>query len=126
MKWLTAGAWPPFWPVLTTICLFKAEICVAMELICNRPPLVKWEPNFNGSKEPYYDFVGMKQNGSTRNIVYYQLVKYGGITCMHTLLFEGRWPVGKSLENVRWYVAPPLARKILEITESLSAPQPGK
>jgi len=99
---------------------------VAVELICNRPPEVKWEPKFNGSKEPYYDFVGMKQNASTRNIVYYQLVKYGGITCMHTLLFEGRWPIGKSLENVRWYVAPPLARKILEITESLSAPQPGK
>jgi hypothetical protein len=99
---------------------------VAVELVCNRPKVVKWEPKFDGSKEPYYDFIGMKQNGSTRNIVYYQQLNYGSISCLHTLLFEGRWPLGKSLENVRWYLPPPLARKILEITESLSAPQAGK
>lgn len=99
---------------------------VAVELICNRPKLVAWESKFDGSKEPYYDFIGMKQNGSTENIVYYQQLKYGSISCLHTLLFNGRWPIGKSLENVRWYLPPPLARKILEISESLSAPQPGK
>ncbi|MEO6787433.1 MAG: hypothetical protein ABI318_14980 [Chthoniobacteraceae bacterium] len=92
---------------------------VSVELLANHPKLVRFEPAFQGRKEPYFDFVAMGNNASTSNIVYYQDVSYGesGVACIHTLLYHGRWPLGQSLDNVRWYLPAPLARKILEIAE---------
>ena len=92
---------------------------VSVQFLYNHPPVEKWEPMPDGRKEPYYDWVNMKQNGSTRNQVWHQIVCYKntGVTCIHTLLIEGRWPIGKRLENIRWYLPAPLARKILEIAE---------
>jgi hypothetical protein len=82
-------------------------------------------PGPTGRREPYYDYVTMKQNGSTRQQVWYGVYRYNpgspGVTCIHTELVEGSWMVGKVNENIRWYLPAPLARKILEVAVATKA-----
>lgn len=71
----------------------------------------------DGRREPYYDYVTEKTNAASRNQVWYQ-VRHGknsGVTCIHTQFLEPAAIGWRVLENVRWYLPAPLARKILDI-----------
>jgi len=72
----------------------------------------------DGRREPYYDFVELKNNATTQYQVWYQVHRVpSGTTCIHTMLVEPIAPfyLAKVIENVRWYVPAPFARKLLDI-----------
>ena len=72
----------------------------------------------DGRREPYYDFVELKNNATTQYQVWYQVHRVpSGTTCIHTMLVEPIVPfyLAKVIENVRWYVPAPFARKLLDI-----------
>jgi hypothetical protein len=86
------------------------------------PALTGARPNqqrgADGRREPYYDFIELKNNASTRQQVWYQVRHAGpGVTCIHTMLVEPIAPfyLAKVIENVRWYLPAPFARKLLDI-----------
>lgn len=87
-------------------------------------------PNAMGNREPYYDFLTPKDNGASDHYVQYAVYRKcdqlrtfpEGITCVQTALIAppgGRGVLGqkaREVENVRWYLPAPLARKILKIS----------
>jgi len=86
-------------------------------------------PGATGKREPYYEFLTPKDNAASDHYVKYAIYRKGkvtpsvpeGVTCVQTALTDppgGRRVLGAKapeVENVRWYLPAPLARKILEI-----------
>jgi len=103
-------------------------------------------PGPDGNREPYYDFVTLKANASSGQAVFYQIRPgHPGVICVHTELVGKPQPdhmhkpghkpgqpshvkgpppgpvaahTGPVIENVRWYLTAPLARKLIEIAEA--------
>lgn len=76
------------------------------------------QPGADGRREPYYDFIELKNNATTRQQVWYQVRHAApGVTCIHTMLVEPIAPfyLARVIENVRWYLPAPFARKLLDI-----------
>lgn len=74
---------------------------------------------------PFYDLMAMGANAVAGRHVEYQIVRHRdkpdvvvpGMTCIHTLLPAMRSEIGSFKRNVRWYLATPYARKLVEIAE---------
>jgi hypothetical protein len=105
---------------------------VAVQMSNNhpRPDEVTW-PNAvaQGHREPYYDFLATKEESTAGHSVRYALYRRSkaqpkfpdGVTCIQTayVTHGPRQVMGQKtteVENVRWYLPSPLARKILEST----------
>ena len=64
-------------------------------------------------------------NARANRLVEYQIVRkqdnpgvvVHGMTCIHTYLRPDHGEVGSFRRNVRWYLAAPYARKLVEIAE---------
>lgn len=110
---------------------------IGMQLVHNNPAMVPWDaPGPDGVREPYFNFIEDRWNGSTTNCVPYQVRPAGaGVTLIKTALFNNPAigappyaagpcpgyvvvPYGRYLESVHWYLTAPLARKLLEIVET--------
>jgi hypothetical protein len=77
---------------------------------------ILWEPQPDGVREPYYNFLAISVNGSTINDVHYQIRDAGkGVTLIKTALFDKKRL--RYRENVHWYLAAPFARTMLDIVE---------
>lgn len=105
------------------------------------PQIYNWAaPGPDGVREPYYNFIEDRYNGSTGNCVPYQVQAAGkGVNLIRTILFNqpdigiqpypaGQCPGTVTLhhytqrsyrENVHWYLTAPLAQKLLEIVASI-------
>jgi hypothetical protein len=98
------------------------------------PKAVVWHPKPDGVREPYYNFIDDKWNGSTRQCVPFQIKAASpGVTLIKTaLLKQSNLPVLppgvvappptfymylQYLESVHWYLPAPLAAKFQEIVE---------
>jgi len=85
---------------------------VGVELVAMTPKKFKL---LKTKKEPYYDFIKMKNNARAGQYVGYEIVPGGtGVSLIHTQLIV---PPFKCLENVHWYLAAPFARTLLDIAE---------
>lgn len=102
---------------------------ISVELVATNPKLVFWLPPTMapdkspkalpavGTRDPYYDFIEVKHNGSTSQHVSYQITSAApGVTVIQTILARN---VGSVLENVRWYLPAPFAGKLLEMVEKI-------
>ncbi len=91
---------------------------VGVEFVATNPKAISWVPKKPVEKmEPYYDFIKMKNNASTTQHVDYQVVhgeKHAPL--IHTALVKNAPPF-KVLENVHWYLEPPVARTLVEVVE---------
>lgn len=110
---------------------------ISVELVATNPKVVaplpplalmpkdpKLLPLF-GTREPYYDFIEVKGNASTEQHVEYRISSpqpHPGVTVIQTMLINHR---RGCLENVRWYLTAPFARKLLDMVNTL-APEPQK
>jgi hypothetical protein len=100
--------------------------------------MVNWESPFpDGVREPYYNFIEDSYNSSTRNCVPYQVRDAGkGVKLIKTALLKqpsigippyspGSCPGYIFLysndygEDVHWYLTNPLAKKLLEVVDSI-------
>lgn len=94
------------------------------------PPILSGAPMMNGllkveKLNPYYDLMVMGANAVANRDVEYQIVRnrdipdvvVPGMTCIHTYLPPTRDEIGNFKRNVRWYLAAPYARKLVEIAE---------
>lgn len=110
---------------------------IGLQLVHNNPAMVPWDaPGPDGVREPYFNFIEDRWNGSTTNCVPYQVRPAGpGVTLIKTALFDSPTigtppyaqgpcpgyvvvPYGRYLESVHWYLTAPLAQKLLEIVET--------
>lgn len=74
---------------------------------------------------PYYDLMVLGANAVAGREVQYQIVRnrdnpdvvVPGMTCIHTYLAPLPDEIGNFKRNVRWYLAAPYARKLVEIAE---------
>jgi hypothetical protein len=111
---------------------------VGVQLVNPSPKLVNWASPFpDGVREPYYNFIEDRYNGSTRNCVPYQVRDAGkGVKLIKTALFKqssigippyspGSCPGYITLysndygEDVHWYLTNPLAKKLLEVVDAI-------
>jgi hypothetical protein len=112
---------------------------IGIQLVNPSPRYVNWEsPGPQGVREPYYNFIEDRYNGSTRNCVPYQVLPAGkGVKLIKTALYKQpdlgipRWwrpgqcpgysqlPSDEYGENVHWYLTAPLAKNLLEIVDSI-------
>lgn len=115
------------------------ERVVGVQLVNPSPKYVNWEsPGPEGVREPYYNFIEDRYNGSTRNCVPYQVREAGrGVKLIKTALYKqadlglprwwrpGHCPGYTQLatdeygESVHWYLTAPLAKKLLEIVDAM-------
>lgn len=114
---------------------------IGIQLVDPSPQIYNWAaPGPDGVREPYYNFIEDRYNGSTGNCVPYQVQAAGkGVNLIRTILFNqpdigiqpypaGQCPGTVTLhhytqrpyrENVHWYLTAPLAQKLLEIVASI-------
>lgn len=114
---------------------------IGIQLVDPSPQIYNWAaPGPDGIREPYYNFIEDRYNGSTGNCVPYQVQSIGkGVNLIRTILFnqpdiglppypQGQCPGTVTLhhytqrsyrENVHWYLTAPLAQKLLEIVISI-------
>lgn len=111
---------------------------VGVQLVNPSPKIVNWaSPSPDGVREPYYNFIEDRYNGSTRNCVPYQIRDAGkAVKLIKTALFKqpsigippfypGSCPGYITLysneygEDIHWYLTNPLAKKLLEIVDTI-------
>jgi hypothetical protein len=69
-------------------------------------------------REPYYDFVTLKRNASTTNMVSFQVIPVRpGVKLIKTVLHKR--PYGKWTEDVHWYLPAPLAGRFIDIADKV-------
>lgn len=114
---------------------------IGIQLVDPSPLIYNWaSPGPDGVREPYYNFIEDRYNGSTGNCVPYQVQSAGkGVKLIRTILFNqpdiglqpypaGQCPGTVTLhhytqrpyrENVHWYLTAPLAQNLLQIVASI-------
>ncbi|QIF00208.1 hypothetical protein [Roseimicrobium sp. ORNL1] len=106
---------------------------ISVQLVQTNPKIVLWQPRPEGVREPYYNFIDDKWNGSTRQCVPFQTkTTSDGVTLIKTALLKlpnlPQPPTGAApppnfyafipyLESVHWYLPAPFAAKFQEIVE---------
>jgi hypothetical protein len=94
----------------------KQRRVVGVQLVDQTVNRILWEPQPDGVREPYYNFLAISVNASTTNEVHYQIRNAGnGVTLIKTALFDRKRL--RYRENVHWYLAAPFARAMLDIVE---------
>jgi len=125
---------------ISFICDMDSRV-IGVQLMNPNPKLVNWHaPGPDGVREPYYNFIEDRYNGSTGNCVPYQVRDAGsGVKLIKLALFnQGSigippYPPGNCpgfvrlhdygarpyLESVHWYLAAPLAHRLMEIVDAV-------
>ena len=90
-----------------------------MELVAQAPRGEGWDKRVAvEEREPYYDFVTLKRNASTTNMVSFQGIPVRpGVKLIKTVLHKR--PYGKWTEEVHWYLPVPLAGRFIDIADKV-------
>jgi len=97
----------------------KNRQVVSVELVAQTPRGEGWDVRVPvEAREPYYDFVNLKRNASTGNMVSFQVIPMRpGLKLIKTVLHKR--PVGKWTEDVHWYLPAPLAGRFIDIADKV-------
>ncbi len=89
---------------------------VGVQFVATNPKKLEWMRKRQvEEREPYYDFIKMKNNASTTQHVSYQILHpEDSMPLIHLALVKNP-PSLKVLEDVHWYLAPPFARALLDV-----------
>jgi len=97
----------------------KKRQVVSVELVAQTPRGEGWDNRVPvEEREPYYDFVTLKRNASTTNMVSFQVIPVRpGVKLIKTVLHKR--PYGKWTEDVHWYLPAPLAGRFIDIADKV-------
>lgn len=97
----------------------KHRQVVSVELVAQTPRGEGWDVRVPvEEREPYYDFVNLKRNASTGNMVSFQVIPVRpGVKLIKTVLHKR--PFGKWTEDVHWYLPAPLAGRFIDIADKV-------
>jgi hypothetical protein len=97
----------------------KNRQVVSVELVAQTPRGEGWDNRVPvEAREPYHDFVNLKRNASTGNMVSFQVIPVRpGVKLIKTVLHKR--PFGKWSEDVHWYLPAPLAGRFLDIADKV-------
>lgn len=120
-------------PFNQMLLLIDKERCiVSVQFVDQNGRYIRWLPQPDGIREPYYNFISLTYNGSTQREVPYQLLRDRGFPLCVKTAFRDRvsgpgavpglpnmpvTPYGRTYENVHWYLPAPFARTILDIVD---------
>ena len=93
---------------------------VSVQLVAQAPKVTGWDTRHPvETREPYYDFINEKRNGSGGNMVFFQVIPIQpGVKLIKTVLRKPP-PFGKWLEDVHWYLPAPVAGRFLDIADKV-------
>jgi len=95
----------------------KQRRLVGVELVALSAKTIVWRDGHpQGTQDPYYDFINMKNNAQAGRHIPYEILPAGrGVTLIHTVL------PGRTRQNVNWYLAAPFARVLLDLAQHQQA-----
>jgi hypothetical protein len=105
---------------------------VSVQFVHTGPKGERWRPYFgspDGIKEPYYDYLKIKINASTRTqTVWYKVLPKQALIKMTLIkgpdVLDRGAIYGYPMEDVHWYLPPPLAGRFLDIADSYNSAPP--
>jgi hypothetical protein len=111
----------------------KERKVVSVQFVDQNGKNIRWFPQPDGIREPYYNLFSLTHNGSNGKEVPYQILSGGsGVVCIKTAFRDKTMQMpnipslppnmpgmmaGRTYENVHWYLPAPFARTILDIVD---------
>lgn len=118
----------------------KERKVVSVQFVDQSGKGIRWFPVPDGIREPYFNLISLTHNGSSGKEVPYQILGGGsGVVCIKTAFRDKTMqmpnipslppnmpgviggpqgmPVGRTYENVHWYLPAPFARTLLDIVD---------
>ncbi len=93
---------------------------ISVQFVAHAPKVMAWIPGYPVEvKGPCYDFVNIKTNASTGNMVSFQMVPLRPGLKVIKLVLHKPPPFGKWLEDSHWYIPAPLAGRFIEIADKV-------